>query len=114
MDLVKIMRTRELSRMTPKFLGRTVARQQSESQERVGGRVGTHFPLQLLLCPCLQNKGCWRCGHNILICPKARRLVEGGCTFQAGGLGLGAGAFSLSSASMSLCDLEGAAHPSGP
>lgn len=112
---MKIMRARELSRMTPKFLGRTVARQQRESQERVGGRSGTHFLLQLLLCPCFQNKRCWGCGHCILIsCPRARRLAEGGCVFQAGGLGLGAGAFSLSSASMSLCDLEGAAHPSGP
>lgn len=36
MGLVGRMRARELSRRTPRFLDRTVARQQSESQERLG------------------------------------------------------------------------------
>ena len=46
---------REESRMTPKFLDITVARQQSDRLER-GGKGWTHFSLKLL-CLCLPNKG---------------------------------------------------------
>lgn len=50
---------RELSRMTPRFLDRTVARQQSDGSKGVG-KGWDMLSLAIVIMPCLQNIGCPR------------------------------------------------------
>lgn len=57
MGLVGRVRARQLFKMTPRFLDRTVAKQQNESQSRAGKGWDT-LSLAVVTMPCLQNKGC--------------------------------------------------------